>query len=282
MMAGEYQIITEDGFGLGVTLFSPKGSPKAGVIINSATAVKQGYYSAFAKFLAQNGYLVLTYDYRGIGKSAVSNQRDQRLSMSAWGEYDLAAVIHWSTSKYNELAWHCVGHSVGGQIIGFARNNTELASVYCVSSQSGYWGHWGLRERPRVLLAWFAMIPILARVLGQVPGAFLGGESLPAGIARQWAYWGRHKDYIVDKKGNPVRDGFARLQCDMKFLSIDDDRDFAPQRAVRALKDFYCNANTDIQIIRAKTIDKKPIGHFGFFRSRYEESLWGGVLEWLD
>ncbi|WP_445364160.1 alpha/beta fold hydrolase [Microbulbifer sp. ANSA003] len=281
-MIEECRIVTQDGLSLGATLFSPKGLPKAGVIINSATAVKQGYYAEFAKFLAKNGYLVVTYDYRGIGKSAVANQRDSRLSMSSWGEYDLAAVIDWSTSQYKTLTWHCVGHSVGGQIIGFADNNTQLASVYCVSSQSGYWGHWGLRQRPKILFAWFAMIPLLSNILGQVPGLFLGGESLPAGIARQWAYWGRHKDYIVDQRGRPVRDGFSRLECNMKFLYIDDDIDFAPLQAVKALKAFYCNANTEMQIVNAKAVDTKPIGHFGFFKARYEDSLWRDTLGWLN
>ncbi|AWF81282.1 alpha/beta hydrolase [Microbulbifer sp. A4B17] len=280
-MGIEQQIPTEDGLALGATLFSTREHPKAGIIINSATAVKQGYYADFANFLARNGYLVVTYDYRGIGKSAVSNQRDKRLTMSAWGERDFAAVIDWCTGRYKELAWHCVGHSVGGQIIGLAPNNTKLTSVYCVSSQSGFWGHWEPKQQPKMLLTWFVMIPLLSGIFGRVPGSVLGGESLPAGIARQWAYWGRHKDYIVDRSGRPIRDGFERLQCDMKFLSINDDTDFAPPRAVNALRDYYCNAKTAIEVIKAETITDKTIGHFGFFRKRYEQSLWGGVLDWL-
>ncbi|MEC8428943.1 MAG: CocE/NonD family hydrolase, partial [Pseudomonadota bacterium] len=70
-------IITNDGLSLSATIYSPKENAKAGVIINSATAVKQSYYQDFASFLASNGYLVVTYDYRGIGKSAIENTRDK-------------------------------------------------------------------------------------------------------------------------------------------------------------------------------------------------------------
>ncbi|WP_445361765.1 alpha/beta fold hydrolase [Microbulbifer sp. EKSA005] len=276
------QIPTNDGVVLGARLFSPSEVPKAGIIINSAMAVKQSYYRDFACFLARNGYLVLTYDYRGIGKSSIENQRDKRLTLRAWGESDLAAVIDWCSKRTKSLEWHCICHSVGGQIVGLASNNTRFASVYCVSSQSGYWGHWDARYQPKLLFGWYCAFPLLSNVLGWVPGVLWGGENLPAGIAREWAYWARHKDYVVDQHGRPIREGFERMQCDMKFLLIDDDKDFAPEKAVRALRDFYSNANTDIEIIQTSSIGNTSIGHFGFFRKEFKESLWRNVLGWLD
>lgn len=130
-------INTLDKLKLSATLYRPESEPKAGVIINSATAVKQGYYQHFATYLAEQGYLVITYDYRGIGKSALDNCRDSKLTMQAWGERDFSAVIAYVTQTYPQFSWHCIGHSVGGQIIGLAENNHLLKSVYCVSSQSG-------------------------------------------------------------------------------------------------------------------------------------------------
>ncbi|WP_207769680.1 hypothetical protein [Solimicrobium silvestre] len=38
-------------------------------IINPATSVRCQYYFCFAAFLFQNGFDVITYDYRGIGGS---------------------------------------------------------------------------------------------------------------------------------------------------------------------------------------------------------------------
>jgi len=281
-MTKKFNITTQDGFTLSATNFAPEDAPIAGIIINSATAVKQGYYAKFAKYLAEQGYLVLTYDYRGIGESSIKNYRDPRLSMRAWGEQDFSAVIDWSMSNFSNLDWHCIGHSVGGQIIGFAPNNTRLKSIFCVSSQSGYWGHWESFAKPKMFFLWYFVIPLFSKLIGKVPGFLLGGESLPAGVAQQWAYWGRHADYIVDRKGKPIRQGFSQLECAIKFLMIDDDKDFAPPKAVMALRRFYNNANTSLETLNTKDLGKKHIGHFGFFRSENKSNLWVLPLKWLS
>lgn len=282
MSAEQVYLPTADGIQLTLNTYAPAARPKAGVIINSATAVKQGYYTHFAKYLANQGYLVVTYDYRGIGQSSIANSRDKCLTMQAWGEKDLSAVIDWATSEYNQLQWHCIGHSVGGQIIGFANNNYKLSSVYCVSAQSGYWGHWQMKSRLRMLFMWYVVVPGLARLFGKVPGAFLGGEALPEGPARQWAYWCRQKDYMMRSNEDSIRKSFEKVRCDMKFLIIDDDLDFAPAPAVLALESLYSNANTQIDVIESDKITNKFIGHFGFFRKQFSESLWPGVVEWLE
>ncbi|HHF0522406.1 TPA: alpha/beta hydrolase [Vibrio alginolyticus] len=275
-------ISTKDGLVLTAMIFTPKVSPKAGVIINSATAVKQSYYEDFARYLMGQGYLVITYDYRGIGASAIENFRDARLTMKAWGEYDLQAVLKWGLMHFEELDWHCVGHSVGGQIIGLADNSQYLKSVYCVSAQSGYWKHWENIKQVRMFAMWHLVVPLLSNLFGKVPGVFLGGESLPGGIAKQWAYWGRHKQYIVDEKGAPIREGFDRIHCDIKFLQIDDDSDFAPPKAVEALRGFYKNANSDIEVLVTKEAGDMRIGHFGFFKRHYRETLWFKLSDWFD
>ena len=119
-MTQSIQIYCKDNIKLSATLYQPQGQAKAGIIINSATAVKQSYYANFAQYLSQQGFLVVTYDYRGIGLSKLGEGLDNVFTMQQWGEYDLAAVIDWSTEQYPQLKWHCLGHSVGGQIIGFA------------------------------------------------------------------------------------------------------------------------------------------------------------------
>src|SRR3954467_1593181 len=60
-----------DGFELVATLYRPgrREDRETAVLINSATAVKRGYYDPFARYLAGEGLTVLTYDYRGIGGS---------------------------------------------------------------------------------------------------------------------------------------------------------------------------------------------------------------------
>lgn len=60
---------TPDHFPLSVKIFEPEISNGKLLLINSATGVKQQIYFSFAKYLAEKGFTVITYDYRGIGES---------------------------------------------------------------------------------------------------------------------------------------------------------------------------------------------------------------------
>src|SRR5579883_2471388 len=65
------EIRATDGQRLAASVFQPT-RPRAGapaVVVNSATGVRRDYYAPFARFLAERGYTVVTYDYRGIGGS---------------------------------------------------------------------------------------------------------------------------------------------------------------------------------------------------------------------
>lgn len=275
-------IVTKDQFTLQGCIYRPTNEVVGGVIINSATAVKQSYYQNFAKFLTLHGYIVITYDYRGIGLSQPNSREEHsQLTMKAWGEYDFDAVIQWAKTNYSEISWHCIGHSVGGQLLGLASSSQLLESAYCVAAQSGYWGHWRLRDRARVLLSWYLFIPLLSKLFGKVPGVLLGGESLPAGIALEWARWCRHPDFIVTEKSVPIREHFHSLNIRMRFIAVSDDFNFAPVAAVQALATFYKKANKDYQLIDAKQIGGEGIGHFGFFKKSNKEALWGDYLDWL-
>ena len=256
-------------------------SAKAGIIINSATAVGKGYYKAFAQHLAEHGYLVITYDYRGIEASKSNKQNRSKLSMRAWGEQDFNAVINTATQRYPELSWHCIGHSVGGQIVGLAESNRKLTSVYCVAAQNGYWKNWGLPQTPKILLSWYGLIPLFSKTLGYVPGFMLGGTSLPGPIALEWARWCTNPNFISDKQGQPIGTHFSQFDKRMRFLAIKDDLDFAPLKAVKELEKFYSQAEKEVEVVDPKAFGIKEIGHFGFFKRQHKEALWPDAVAWL-
>jgi len=62
------KIKCEDNFELFGTLFKPK-KIKSCVMIAPATGIKKEFYAAFALFLAENGFVTLSFDNRGIGES---------------------------------------------------------------------------------------------------------------------------------------------------------------------------------------------------------------------
>ena len=69
------------------------------VLLHPATAVTQRYYFAFAEYLSGRGFHVLTYDYRGTGRSAPRRMRDAATAMSDWIEDDVGAVTRWAEAR---------------------------------------------------------------------------------------------------------------------------------------------------------------------------------------
>ena len=276
------EVITEDGTAITASLFTPAINIKAGVIINSATAVPRGYYRAFSEYLCERGFLVITYDYRGIGDSQKLPWRDASQTMQAWGEQDFNGVLNWGCEHYPTFKWHCIGHSVGGQLVGLAKDNYKLTSVYNVAAQSGNWRNWERSNRPKLILMWYVLTPVLTRLLGFLPGFLVGGQRLPKKVAQQWAQWCRHPDYMVDEKGLQLRPYFSSFTKPMKFIQIADDHDFAPLKAVQQLYQFYDQAHSSLEVLEPNLFGRKKVGHFGFFKKTSNQGFWQHVQSWLE
>lgn len=271
-----------DDFLLGATLFRAPYEAAPLVIIAAATAVKRGYYEKFARFLVQHGFHALTFDYRGIGDSRPARLKGFRAEMHEWGELDLAGVIDWATEVLAPPQILYVGHSVAGQIFPLAKNNHRISAAYFVASQSGYWKLWRGKGRIMVFALWYLSIPIATALFGYFPGLLLGNaEDIPAGVAREWARWGRRPDYILSYTQD-IRSQFAAVQIPLKFVSFTDDVLIAPQHAVETIASWYGSANKEHLPLRPQQIGVKHIGHFGFFRESFKNSLWQDALTWLQ
>jgi predicted alpha/beta hydrolase len=286
MTAKTVSIPALDGYRLAATLFRPAGGDKdAGngivVQVNGATGVRREYYQAYAQFLASRGFHVITYNYRGIGDSRDIGWHGAEPTMRDWGEQDLAGVIEWAGREFPKHRLVCVGHSGGGQWLGLARNNARVLAQLAVASQSGYWGHYRLRDWPRYLFLWYVLMPIATRLMGYFPGRLIGSENLPRGVALEFARWCCNRHYISDRRGHPLREHFHAYRGRLRFYVIDDDRAFAPAGAVRALASYYDNA--DVQILHVAPVDYgvATIGHFGFFRRDMPEQAWQQTADWL-
>ena len=67
-MNTNFTITTQDGYPLAARHYSAD-KPKANIILAGATGVPQAFYRRFAEYAATYGYNVITFDYRGIGRS---------------------------------------------------------------------------------------------------------------------------------------------------------------------------------------------------------------------
>jgi predicted alpha/beta hydrolase len=273
-------LTTRDDHRISATWFEPLGRARATVVIHGATAVPQSYYLRFAQHLAASSYRVLTYDYRGIGSSRPSSLRGFRATMTDWALYDARAALEEAQREHPELPLVFVGHSFGGQLLGLLDQARDVKGAVLVGAQLGYYGHWPMPERVRLALTWKVLVPTLTRMFGYLPGKAGIGEDLPRGVAEEWARWCSHPEYLISEHP-AARSRFARFQRPTLFYSFTDDT-FGPEGAVNALVDRLSGAALTHRRLDPRELGEHSVGHFGFFRPRFEDSLWREARWFID
>ncbi len=77
---------TSDKYPIAITSFGENNATKKIIVISSAIGVKQTFYAKYATYLANKGYLVFTYDYRGIGDSKPKKLKDFKAHFTDWAD----------------------------------------------------------------------------------------------------------------------------------------------------------------------------------------------------
>lgn len=284
MIASEpFRVTTDDGYSLAATIFRPPATQAIDhvVLICSAMGVRQAYYYDFAEYVAERGCAVITFDYRGVARSAPERLRGFSARLQDWGQLDISAMIAHAREAFPDLPLSAVVHSVGGQVLGLAPNITELKSVLALGAQSGYWGHWDGSDRLRVWSLWHLIIPTLSPLMGYFPSRWFGlGRNIPRDVARQWAHWGRHPRYLMARIPEQERQGYARFTGRLRSVTASDDW-IATERGSRALLEFYSSAQGEFCLARPQALGCGEIGHFGYFRPGVAGKLWPAEVDWL-
>jgi predicted alpha/beta hydrolase len=128
-------------------------------------------------------------------------------------------------------------------------------------------------------LRWHLAVPLASRLFGYVPGWLGTKEDLPGGVAREWAAWCRRPGFLFEGHAERRR-GFERFAKPFLAYSFADD-DYAPRAAVESLLDAYREARVDHRHVTPREVGAPAIGHFGFFRERFRETLWRESAAWL-
>lgn len=280
IISSSLTLSARDSFPLAATLFQPEAMSNRLVLICSGTGIPRGYYSKFARFLAENGFIALTFDYRGIGDSRPKNLRGFAAGMRDWAQQDMAGVAQWCASEFQPERFFLVCHSAGGQLMGLAGINHLVHALVFVAAQHGYWGNWPLRSRFGIATLW-QLMPVLTRVFGYLPARLGIGEDLPRGVANEWAKWGRDRDYLFGFGHEFDLRSYDTLVAPMLAYSFWDDW-YAPRVAVEALLQKYSAAQVTHRHLNYAASPAQRIGHFGFFREQFRDSLWKETLAWLQ
>jgi predicted alpha/beta hydrolase len=273
-------IPARDGFALAADLHQPEGAPAGAVLLAPAMGVTRRHYAPFAAFLARHGFAVLAVDVRGIGGSRPPSLRGFPASLHGWGEDDLSGAIDFLAARFPGVPRLWIGHSAGGQLFGL-HAGPDVAGAVLVAAQHGHWRNWRGSARLAMAALWWAVIPAAVRLVGWLPmRALRQGEDVPAGVAREWARWGRHRSYIGLYAQRRPDAAFVRFAGPVRLYAIEDDP-YAPVASVEALAACFAAARVEVRRVRPAALGVRAVGHFGFFRPRFETTLWAEVLGWL-
>lgn len=279
-----HTLIAADGRALAAAWFEPPVAPaRAVAVVNPAAGVPRRFYRAFAQWMAARGYAVLTYDYRGIGESRRgAGPRGDPATMRDWALLDMPAALAAAEARRGggALPLLLVGHSFGGNAIGFADGVERADALLAVASQAGEWRQWPARHRALVAAFFGGWVPALVRLHGHLPGWALGAgaQPMPAGVARDWARWGLRRGYFWDDPAMRPHSRYRAIVAPVHLWSIDDDWAFAPARAVDALAERFPLAAMQRMHLHPRDAGARSIGHFAMFRRELGPQVWPRLL----
>jgi predicted alpha/beta hydrolase len=263
-------------------VFTPEAPARAVVLMNSATAVPRRIYRGFAGYLAERGFAVLSYDYRGTGGSRPPSLRGFEARMRDWAALDVAGAVDHVRGVWPALPLFVVGHSFGGQAVGLVPNNSEIARALLVAAQSGYWRHYlTALERWRVWTMFRLVVPPVARALGYAPGRLGTGEDLPRGVFFEWRDWCMQPNFFFDDPTLAAAANFARYRGRLRAIGVDDDP-WATRQAIDALVAHFTATEVERRQVDPRALGVAKIGHFGFFKREHRDTLWREAADWLD
>ncbi|WP_299673646.1 alpha/beta fold hydrolase [uncultured Roseobacter sp.] len=271
-------IKTSDGAELGGTLILPPFQPRAALVLNGATGVPQSYYQRFARWAAtEQGVAVLTYDYRGTGRSLNGSMRDSRATMSDWGLRDNVAARAYLRRAVPDVPLWVMGHSLGAMMLPMQEDLSGIDKVIGVASGLVHHADHPWPYRALALFFWFGIPPVAARLFGYLPGRRLGlGADMPAPAYTEWRRWCTTPSVFAGavQDSLPTPD-WSRSGAPVRLISFTDD-DVCPEVCTRRLAAKY-GGFADIDFVRPSDVGLRTLGHIGAF-ARQNDAVWTRLL----
>lgn len=270
-----FWISCKDGYQLAAQFYPVLNSDKSyPILICPATGITKNFYHAFAQWLNQQGYPVLSFDFRGIGESLHGALKDSTASINDWGMYDIPAAIEALLNRTQAEKVIIVGHSAGGQLLGIASNYHKVAKVLAIAGSTGHVK--GLKGKTKVLapVMFNIIFPVSSLVKGYGATQFIGmGENLPKNVAKQWAEFCSKPGYVMNAIGKTIfEDYHQQIQCPItSFWATDDE--IATHSNIKDLLRLYPNAQTKLIELNPQQLGYKRIGHMLMFKKSHQK-IW--------
>jgi len=118
----------------------------------------------------------------------------------------------------------------------------------------------------------------MTSILGYFPGKRLGIlEDVPKGVIAEWKERRKEADLRIQMQSRGEEIFYHYYTGKLLSLGLYDDP-IGTQAAVERMHLWYTAAEKDMKMLE----HKEEIGHFGFFRRKFKESLWKESLEFFE
>lgn len=279
----EFETNCEDGVELKGILLIPD-QPKALVQFNCGTATKRDFYLPFLTYLAENDYLCCLWNYRGSEKGFRLKGCDFRFS--DYGIKDMPAIKSYLENRFKDLPFLFVGHSAGGQQIGFIKNLNNVKGNINIAVSSGFYGNMPLAYRLKAYFFFYIFSPISAFLNDYVKAKPYGlMENLPKNVVFEWRDWLEKADYFFDKKfyGISVPKGnFNNFTFPIHVYYSTDDTISNVSNTKAFWRNVKSNKTITFRELSPEEFGLKKIDHFGYFKKSMKEKLWPDIVIQLD
>lgn len=277
-----FQLETSDLYPIAVTSFGENNSTHQIIVISSAIGVPQKFYAKFATYLANKGYLVFTYDYRGIGQSKPQSLKGFNAEFIDWADKDFMAISQYIEEMYPKHQKYLIGHSMGGIMLGLSRAFRVYDKFVTIGSQFGYIENFHDKDKFKIKTFFKVMIPLLTPLYGYFPSPKVNmGDPLPKGIAYNW------KSIILGQESilgyaNKTQNFYEEITQPMLIISLDDDYMAPPKTVDLFASKVMVNAKKKRLNIKPQDVGLKNIGHMDFFREKNKNELWPIPLDFIE
>jgi len=273
-------ITATDGVVLGGRVYEPVSAPRFEVLMLPGVGVPQRAFRHLASWLAEHGVRSTSVDYRGIGESRSDPRALETASMTNWASRDSVGALRFAESSAQGRPIVLIGHSFGGQMLGFSDEFRRLCAAILVCSQFGQTRHWDGAGRLKVAAFWHLILPLAASVFEPVPGWTGIGEAIPRGVAREWARWGRTHDWLLPYVAGAA-ERYAAFDRPLRAYAATDDP-IAPPRAVSELLGRFRSTPVERVDLAPADLGLGSIGHLGLLRPGASERIWREMLDFAE
>jgi predicted alpha/beta hydrolase len=271
-------ILTSDGTRIWISIYVPEKDNGRIIVIAPAIGITQSFYHLFACFYRMEGFTVISFDYRGMGRSAPESLMGYKATLHEWAVQDINAVLLFARQNWKKHEIIYIGHCIGGEIIGLAPASQYIDRMILVSTALTCEKLWPWYHRVKLKFRKLSQ-RIIGGLLGYVPGR--GGNkhgSLPGKVSRQMANWCDSDNGLFDAFPD---NNYRKINVPVLVYSFTDDW-LCPPRAVRELLNHFSNASITWYHLKPKELGIRMVGHFNFFYPGMRSVLWKSLLRWLN